>query len=293
MIPVARFAGIAWLLLSQLSCPFLNAATDDPVRLSREHADIRILYAPGTIHELYLVARDGDSVTNYASTHVVLVVSEPAKTVLPEGFEVFGEAGAPFWILPASQDPELLFLGVSAEGLPRGVFEEPMAIRLESVRAPGHFFVWQFDPGGALEMRMNSRDGLGPEDRIEMIPGSHGHYYWGFTTNGVYEVTFRVEGRLRGAATNLTAVATPFRFLVEPLPPDPPTPATLSDVAVAGGQMICRVHGTSGTRYLVQTSPDLVSWTDGPQVAGAAGGVEVTIPLPSDEGTLFVRALSP
>ena len=266
------------------------AAEVDPVLLTREHVDIRILYAPGTTNELYLVARDEDGATNYASTNVVLVVRQAGETVIPPGFEVFGEPGSPFWILPASQDPELLYLGVSAEGLPRGVFAEPLSIQLVRVQAPGWFFVWQFDPDGSLAMKMDSRDGIGPADVIQPIVGSHAHFNWGFSSNGVYEVTFRVEGRLLGSTTNLTAADTTFRFAVEPLPPAPPEPAFLSQVAASAGRLSCELSGTAGAVYRLQTSPDLVKWEDGPAVTAAEGPVPVSVPLQGSDGILFLRA---
>lgn len=263
------------------------------VPLTREHVDLRILYAPGTTNELYLVARDEDHATNYASTNVVLMVGRSAEVTLPEGFPEFGEPGAPFWILPASQDVQLLYLGISAEGLPRNTFDEPLAVRLESVQAPGSFFVYQFDPGGGLEMKMDSRNGIGPEDAVYPIVGSHAHFNWGFSSNGFYEVTFRVEGRLRGATTNLAAADTTFLFAVEPLPPAPPEPATLTQVAVVEGQLTCELTGTPGVTYRLQTSPDLLAWTNGPEVVGATTRVPVAVPLPEGPSPLFLRALSP
>lgn len=269
------------------------AAAGDPVPLTREHVDLRILYAPGTTNELYLVARDEDGATNYASTNVVLVVRRAGETVIPPGFEVFGEPGSPFWILPASQDPEVLYLGVSAEGLPRNVLAEPLSIRLVRVQAPGWFFVWQFDPDGSLDMKMDSRNGIGPADVIQPIVGSHGHFNWGFSSNGFCDVTFRVEGRLLGATTNLTAADTTFRFAVEPLPPNPPEPAFLSQVVASAGQLTCELSGTAGAIYRLQMSPDLVKWEDGPAVTAAELPIAVSVAIPQSDATIFLRAVSP
>ena len=143
-------ASILWLLSVQ------GADGLDRIRLSQDHVDLRIQYQPGSTNELELMVRDRDRATNYATTNVVLVVREMAETPIPSGFEQFGEPGSPLWILPASQDPGLLFLGISGEGLPSGVFAEPPAIRLREVRGPGWFFLWQFDPSGGLNMILDS-----------------------------------------------------------------------------------------------------------------------------------------
>lgn len=290
MNPIARLLPVGCLFCA-ISAFTASAAVDGPVLLARQHVDLRILYAPGTTNELFLVAHDGDQATNYVSTQVVLGVRAPAETVIPPGFEIFGDPGSPFWILPASQDPELLYLGVSAEGLPRNTFEEPLSVQLVDVTAPGWFFAWQFDPNGTLNLNMDSRDGIGPADVIQPIVGSHAHFNWGFSSNGLYGVTFRVEGRLRGATTNLLAVNTTFQFAVEPLPPEP---ATLSAVALSGDRLTCDLRGTPGIAYRLQTSPDLRSWTDGPEVTAGWDPVPVSAALPAGAGSLlFLRALSP
>jgi len=285
---------LLWFIaLSLLWVAVRGASFGDRIALTHQHVDLRLLYSPGTTNELSLVARDGDAGTNYASTNVVLVARAAAETTIPPGFEQFGETGAPFWILPASQNPELLYLGVSAEGLPRGTFDELILVRLVEVRAPGFFFLWQFDPGGNLEMRMDSRNGIGPTDQIQPIVGSHAHFNWGFSSNGLYEVTFQVEGRLLGATTNLTAAPTPFQFAVEPIPIGPPQPAMLQNVSAVDGQLRCDLLGEPGFSYQVQTSSNLLTWSQGPVVVAAVVPVPVSVPLSPSEATVFLRALAP
>jgi surface-anchored protein len=270
-----------------------SADTGEPVRLTNEHVDLRIVYSPGTTNELFLVAHDGDGRTNYAATNVVLVVRESAKTEIPPGFEVFGQPGSPIWILPSSQNPQLLYLGLSGEGLPSGTFAEPPVIHLRSVQAPNAFFLWQFGPGGELNLRMDSRNGIGPDDAIPVLVGSHSHFNWGFTSNGVYEVTFQVEGRLIGATTNLFAQLTTFRFEVEPVPVGPAAPALLSQVFVDATHLHCELTGDPGVPYQVQSSPDLTVWTNVERVTASSAPVPVLVPLSGAGDPLFVRAVSP
>lgn len=280
------------LLLVGLVVPLRSRAAqsagDTPVLLSRAHLDLRITYEPGGTNELSMVVNDEAQATRYRPGDVVLVVRSSAETVIPEGFEEFGSPGSPLWILPASPDPELLFLGFSAEGLPQGVFDEPFAIRLVSVEAPGSFFVWRFGAEGNLDMSMNSRDGIGPQDVVHTVPGSHGDYNWGFSSNGWYSVTFQVEGRLRGASTNLTAGLNTFRFAVEPLPA---SAASLSRIAVAADQLTADLAGTPGARYQLQTSDNLTTWIDGATITAAEESVPVSVAIPTGQGTLFLRAV--
>ena len=270
-----------------------SADTGEPVRLTNEHVDLRILYARGTTNELFLVAHDGDGRTNYAATNVVLVARESARTEIPPGFEQFGEPGSPIWILPSSQDPQLLYLGLSGEGLPAGMFAEPPVIHLRSVRAPSWFFVWQFGSGGDLNMRMDSRNGIGPDDAIPVPVGSHSHFNWGFTSNGVYEVTFQVEGRLIGATTNLVSQPSSFRFEVQPVPIGPAAPAELSNVVADATHLRCALTGDPGASYQVQSSPDLKTWRNVERVTAGPSPVPVSVPLVGGGAPLFVRAVNP
>jgi surface-anchored protein len=269
-----------------------SAAGLERVWLSREHVDLRIQFHPGETNELELVVRDRDRATNYASTNVVLVVREAAQTPIPPGFEQFGEPGSPLWILPASQDPGLLFIGFSGEGIPPGVFAEPPAIRLREVHAPGWFFLWQFDPSGGLNMILDTRTGIGPDSLVRPALGGHGHYNWGFSSNGWYEVTFQVEGRLAGAATNLVASPNTFLFAVEPLPPEPPMPALLAVVDASGGMLRCQLSGAMGLTYGVEYSEDLIHWLQGPVVVAQTGPVPFSVRIPTGGGPIFVRAVN-
>ena len=82
-------------------------------------------------------------------------------------------------------------------------------------------------------MFLDSSNGVGPEDIIPVLPGGHGHLLQlGFSSNGFYQVTFRVEGRLAGASTNLLAAgdAIPLRCGTDA--PGVPAPARLEVTGV-------------------------------------------------------------
>jgi surface-anchored protein len=186
--------------------------------LLREHTDFKILYTPGETNLLRLAARDEDRGINHASNEVILVVREEARLTLPPGTP-FGDAGAPLWILPQSQNVNLLYLGVSAEGLPPGVFSEPLRVELKRFDGPGYFMAWQATGPGQFNLRLNTRDGLSAADAFTPILGSHEHFNWGFSSTGVFSATFQVTGRRAGEATNISSPETTFVFHVLPLPP--------------------------------------------------------------------------
>ena len=118
--------------------------------LSHQHADLRIRYAPGTTNELFLMVHDGDAGTTMRPP--MWCWWRAAVRDCPSGWipAELGEPGSLFWILPASQDPELLYLRCRAKGLPGGTFESPLRVRMTGMRAMGDFKAWQFESDGSF-----------------------------------------------------------------------------------------------------------------------------------------------
>lgn len=216
------FAGHRLLLLT-LFAVWLSSlapgvhAQSNVTFLTREHTDFKILYAPGTTNVLSLMAHNADNNFNLASNEVILVCKSNAQLALPPGTP-FGDGGQPFWILPQSQNVNLLYLGVSAEGIPAGVFNGPLSVQLKSLEGPGYFMVWQATGPGQFNIRVNTRDGISASDAFTPLTGSHEHFNWGFSSTGIYCATFQVVGQRVGEATNLTSPWTTFVFHVLPLP---------------------------------------------------------------------------
>lgn len=208
---------IAWML--GLLGLWTAAAAEERVRLTTEHADLWVVYQPDDpTNKLALVVPDHDHGITYLSNQVALVVAEAARVTLPGDLPPFGNAGDPLWILPQTQDPALLFLGVSAAAVSAAVFPQGLTLHLRAVQGPGHFFAWQAGLGG-LDVRINSRDGLDETDQLPLAPGGHAHWNLGFTSNGVYVLVWEVQGRRAGVETNDFSLPTPLQFEVEPLPP--------------------------------------------------------------------------
>lgn len=185
---------------------------------TQEHVDLLSVRWTAASNQLSLMASDDDHHALYASNQCVVVCPESMKFTLPAGTPL-GEEGDPFWILPQNPYPGAPYVGVSAEALPPGTFEDPLTIQLLRVDGPGHFLIWQSTSFGSLDIKMDTRDGIGPEDRLTPFVGGHEHHNWGFTTSGVYRAYFQVSGRRPGQSTNLVSAETPFTFHVLPLRP--------------------------------------------------------------------------
>ncbi len=267
------------------------ALAADPVRLNLAHVDIRISDDPTATNRISLKIRDADTGTRYGLHEAVLEVGESARNEIPPGFEVFGAVGSPLWILPQSQDPQLLYLGFSAEGLPTGVFNRDFVVQLVQVDGPGDFFAWQFDLSGELAMAMNSRDGINPDDQLVIPSGSHQHFNLGFTSDGLFEVVFRVTYRLAGSDASIESPDQRVRFGVIPYQlPAPGEPATLALPRWSDGRFHFQLLGTAGAFYRIETSRALDRWETVHEIQANRSGL-ADVELPALQDFEFIRAV--
>lgn len=188
--------------------------------LTREHTDgLCILYdAAAVSNALSLVAWQRDAGLDLPTNQVIFVAKPESKVILPAGTP-FGDGGQPLWILPQSQNPNLLYLGINSERLPGGVFAGSLTIALKQLIGPGYFMAWQATGPGQFNIRINTRDGIDTNDFFQPLLGSHEHFNWGFSSTGVYSATFQVSGQRIGETTNLSSLEHTFVFHVQPLPP--------------------------------------------------------------------------
>jgi surface-anchored protein len=212
-----KLFGLMPLVCTCMVCSPAKAQTNVGV-LTTEHVDCpKILYTAAGTNNLTIVARDENRGINYGGTNVFLVAKAEAKLALPAGTP-FGVAGQPFWILPQSQNPNLLYLGLSAENIPN-VFSTPLNIRVTRFEGPGYMMAWQAVGPGQYNIRIDTRDGLDASDGFVPPVGAHEHYNWGFSTTGVYCVTYQVSGTRTGDAQPIFSREETFAFHVLPLPP--------------------------------------------------------------------------
>jgi surface-anchored protein len=133
------------------------------------------------------------------------------------------------WILPQTQEDhepghngpdDLLFLGLSAEEQPSGLFlNDQLTLSLAAVSGPGEFAVYVVDAFGTPHVRMNSAGGITPEDRVELLAGTHMHVNWAFTMPGDYQVSFQASGILAdGLNTPVQSELVAYNFSVIPEP---------------------------------------------------------------------------
>ncbi len=219
------------------------------VYLDHQHMDFRLQYDPNAegTNRLYTILGYDTGADHFTATNqqVYIVGNTNALLTIPgnPNYAFLGTPGAPIWILPQSQNITLPYVGTSAEDIPFGVFDGALNFELLSAEGPGNFFAWANSVAGQPPVvKFICTNGIVSTNNNVMNPltGSHEHYNWGFSTNGLYRVTCRVTGRRVGESTNIIGRDVAWAFEILPLRPWESwvstnwLPATGTNIAGAG-----------------------------------------------------------
>lgn len=193
--------------------PFLSAVTlmiamnalaadlvPNPAVMTTEHADIFAAIYSGT---LGLYEHDTDGGVYYLPHEVINYVSPLAKLTRPAGsqWNFLGvPAGESVWILPQSQNPNLLYAGASTLSAP-GVFTGGITFQLWDMQGPGEFSLYTTNSFGTPTARMATSNGISPTtDRVTLAAPGHAHFNWAFTAPGIYQLDVSARGNFSGGA---------------------------------------------------------------------------------------------
>lgn len=215
--------------------------------LTTPHTDIGLGFEAGA-WDLHVHNEDADE--EYEPDGVLLAVVPQALTPRTGGFAgaAFDFIGTPvggsFYLLPQTQNPELLYLGVGADEIAAGDFQgDAVTLRLLSVNGPGQFSVWENGPMGPTVL-MATSDGITAADAIAAAAGSEAHYNFGFSARGRYEVTFEASGTLTDGTPSSSGPVT-YYFSVDNL--GQVQFSTASPTVAEGGTAVVVVTRTGGS----------------------------------------------
>ncbi len=194
----------------------LNAQTV----LRSGHMDLGVAHDNGAL-ELHLHAHDPEpDGTEFGPGEAILEVGPAAQTTVPANpqFAFLGAPGDTLYLLSATENPALPFLGLAAEEVEPGLFAgDLLTLTLTGAAGPGEFALFTVDAFGSPTVHMNTRDGITAADHTTLLAGSHGHANWAFSAPGDYDLTFVASGTLEGGGSVSSDPAT-FRFTVVPEP---------------------------------------------------------------------------
>ncbi|WP_327371196.1 choice-of-anchor M domain-containing protein [Streptomyces sp. NBC_01217] len=184
-----------------------------PVTLSEGHVDVvDIAYEGGTL-ELGLHDETGTTPVERDPAEVTLHVRPEAETTVPgiAAYSFLGSPGDPVWILPQTQNTDLLYAGWAAHEVPAGAFRnDSVQLKLTAVSGPADVSVYDVSQGTPTK-RFDSGDGL--PDTVTVPAGTHHHTNWAFEAEGDYTLTFQATGELINGTTVNSAPVT-YHFTV-------------------------------------------------------------------------------
>ncbi|MFB6398478.1 choice-of-anchor M domain-containing protein [Polymorphospora lycopeni] len=190
------------------------AAAAERVVLSRGHVDaVDVHYTGG---QLQLKVHDGtvEPSVERDPADVTFQVAPGAATTVPDDprYAFLGTPGADVWVLPQTQDPDLLWPGWNTTELGTGVFAgNQVRLSLVDVAGPGAVTLFGVNAFGDPLVRFRSSDGL--PDAIDVPVGTHAHASWAFTALGEYTLKFRADATLADG-TALTTGPVDYSFVV-------------------------------------------------------------------------------
>lgn len=208
-------------LLGLSALSLLTAQASGQVIYSAGHIDIGIAYEAGSwephVHdEENDIEYEPDALFLYGDD----TNSANFKLTAPGAgdFNFLGDAGDDIFIFPQVEDTSLPFIGIAAEEINAADFAtSEITLELSGFSGPGDFFLYQTDAFGLPTLLFDTTDGL--NDVLTLNIGSHAHYNFAFTAEGLYSVTLTASGILNDGLNTLSSSApTTFFFGVNAVP---------------------------------------------------------------------------
>ena len=196
-----------------------SSLLSDPVEIARGHLDVRLTQAAGENGTTYGLAVKDDSLTA-ARTSVLrtlgsttLAVAPNARFVRPASlsdasYDVLGPVGAATYVLPETQNSDIVWPGLSTEGIDYAALPEGADLTLHLAQAPAGARVAFFQGGtfgAGAKVHFDSTKGDGV---VHTTEATHMHGNWVFSAPGTYriEVGARSGERVLAEPQSITVV---------------------------------------------------------------------------------------
>lgn len=210
-----------------------DALKTNPVELARGHMDLRLRVDSGAPTNYSLVLKD-DSLTGEKTSvmraidSVTWKVGVNARFTRPQSlsdpsYDVLGAIGESSYVLPETQNPDIVWPGVSTEGIDYSQFPKGIDYELKVVESPKDSRVAFFQGGtfgGPANIMVDSADPA--KSLIHTDSPTHMHANWVFSRPGHYRLQIR-------ALDGDKEIAAPVSWNVSVHEAAVPTPAPSSD----------------------------------------------------------------
>ena len=176
-----------------------SSLLSDPVEIARGHLDVRLTQASGEGGLTYGLAVKDDSLTN-ARTSVLRTVGSTTLAVAPNArfvrpaslsdpsYDVLGPVGTATYVLPETQNSDIVWPGLSTEGIDYAALPEGADLTLHLAEAPqgarvAFFQGGTFGAGAKVHFDSTKGDGL-----VHTTEATHMHGNWVFSAPGTYRI---------------------------------------------------------------------------------------------------------
>lgn len=176
-----------------------SSLLSDPVEIARGHLDVRLTQASGEGGLTYGLAVKDDSLTN-ARTSVLRTVGSTTLTVAPNArfvrpaslsdpsYDVLGPVGTATYVLPETQNSDIVWPGLSTEGIDYAALPDGADLTLHLAQAPegarvAFFQGGTFGAGAKVHFDSTKGDGL-----VHTTEATHMHGNWVFSAPGTYRI---------------------------------------------------------------------------------------------------------
>jgi len=215
---------LAGLGLSATGLVGSSRSTAAIVEYSAGHADIGLAYENGELELHWHFGANavldgaviGGTGAEFAPNEAYARVLDSAMSTAPVNLPFLGiVTGDPVWILPQGEIGGLPFLGIATEELDPEIgpsLFSGVTLNMTDFSGPGQFALYQTNQFGVPVVYFDTLNGIGPEDTLSLGIGTHDHFNWGFTQEGVYDVTLTATAnRIGGGFETDTGT---FKFVV-------------------------------------------------------------------------------
>ena len=213
-----------------------SSLLSDPVEIARGHLDVRLTQASGEGGLTYGLAVKDDSLTN-ARTSVLRTVGSTTLAVAPNArfvrpaslsdpsYDVLGPVGTATYVLPETQNSDIVWPGLSTEGIDYAALPEGADLTLHLAQAPAGARVAFFQGGtfgAGAKVNFDSTKGDGV---VHTTEATHMHGNWVFSAPGTYriEVGARSGQRVLAEPQSITVIVRGGHH-EQPAPSPGPTP---------------------------------------------------------------------
>ena len=176
-----------------------SSLLSDPVQIARGHLDVRLTQSNGEGGLTYGLAVKDDSLTN-ARTSVLRTVGSTTLTAAPNArfvrpaslsdpsYDVLGPVGTATYVLPETQNSDIVWPGLSTEGIDYAALPEGADLTLHLAQAPegarvAFFQGGTFGAGAKVHFDSSKGDGL-----VHTTEATHMHGNWVFSAPGTYRI---------------------------------------------------------------------------------------------------------